>query len=224
MRKTCIIFMLLVHGLGIVENDTISMRLIGNVTLDILNTTITTIHGTCADCLCKLGVNSTFFGLTCFVSNRTCQLFSIVDQNKPYRLIGSSSASLYLLSLPTYGAVQSSTLLVTGEYLWPFDSTFQDTSTTFIGTPVNNPTFSNMTINGYGFSLSLTSSMSQSVSFSQPTLKLFNQSWTLKCGSTFMTLTPSRIFRWLHNVNLLSPVNISTYSFGTLLCTSVLFR
>ena len=172
--------MLLVHGLGIVENDTISMRLIGNVTLDILNTTITTIHGTCADCLCKLGVNSTFFGLTCFVSNRTCQLFSIVDQNKPYRLIGSSSASLYLLSLPTYGAVQSSTLLVTGEYLWPFDATFQDTSATFIGTPVNNPTFSNVTINGYGYSLSLTASMSQSVSFSQPTLKLFNQSWTFE--------------------------------------------
>ena len=162
MKQKLIFIILFTHGQGIIESDTISVGLIRNVSLDILNVSVTIVHGLCRDCLCELLANATYFGLTCFADNVTCQLYSASNQNKPYRLVASSSASLYLLSLPTYDAVQSTNA---GEYLWPFDATFQDTSTRFIGTPVNNPTFSNMTINGYGFSLSLTASMSQSVSF-----------------------------------------------------------
>ena len=66
------------------------------------------------------------------------------------------------------------------EYLWSFDSTFRDASSTFNGTPTNNATFSPSTINGYGASLSLLGSSAQSVSVSQPLLKLYNQSWTFE--------------------------------------------
>ena len=67
-----------------------------------------------------------------------------------------------------------------GEYLWPFDSTLRDTSSTFNGTPTNDPTFSNSTITGYGSSLSLQASLRQSVSIAQPFLPLFNRSWTFE--------------------------------------------
>ena len=76
--------------------------------------------------------------------------------------------------------------LVTGsplalvEYLWTFDSTFQDISTTFSAAPMNNATFSSTSITGYGSSLSLSSSAQQSVNISSPPLKLFNQSWTFE--------------------------------------------
>ena len=67
-----------------------------------------------------------------------------------------------------------------GDYLWTFDSTFQDISATFNGTPVNNATFSNSTITGYGSSLSLNVAMNQCVSIAQPFLPLFNRSWTFE--------------------------------------------
>ena len=67
-----------------------------------------------------------------------------------------------------------------GNYLWTFDSTFDDTSSTFDGTPINNASFSNSTINGYGFSLSLNASMNQSVSITQPFLSLVHRSWTFE--------------------------------------------
>ena len=67
-----------------------------------------------------------------------------------------------------------------GEYLWTFDSKFQDTSATLNGTPVNNATFSSLTITGYGSSLSLNASINQSVSIAQPFLPLYNRSWTFE--------------------------------------------
>ena len=73
-------------------------------------------------------------------------------------------------------------------YLWSFDSTFQDTSSTFNGTPTNNATFSPSTINGYGASLSLLGSSAQSVSVSQPFLKLYNQSWTFEAWIYLVSL------------------------------------
>ena len=74
----------------------------------------------------------------------------------------------------------SATQIASKEYLWPFDSTLQDTSSTFNGTPINNPIYSQRTITGYGSSLSLNSSMHQSVSIAQPFLPLFNRSWTFE--------------------------------------------
>ena len=45
---------------------------------------------------------------------------------------------------------------------------------------MNNASFSNSTITGYGSSLSLIASMSQFLSTAQPFLPLFNQSWTFE--------------------------------------------
>ena len=67
-----------------------------------------------------------------------------------------------------------------GEYLWTFDSTFEDTSSTFRGKPINCPSFCPTTITGYGFSLSLDGAKNQSVSIAQPFLPLFNRSWTFE--------------------------------------------
>ena len=53
-------------------------------------------------------------------------------------------------------------------------------SATFNGTPINNATFSNSTITGYGTSLSLNAAMNQYVSIAQPFLPLFNRSWTFE--------------------------------------------
>ena len=70
--------------------------------------------------------------------------------------------------------------MVVVEYLWPFDSTFRDTSITFNGTPFNSPTFSPSAITGYGSSLSLVASSSQYASIDHPFLKLHDQSWTFE--------------------------------------------
>ena len=78
------------------------------------------------------------------------------------------------------GTTMDGSSLAPDEYLWTFDSTLQDTSSTFNGTPINNATFSPFTITGYGFSLSLESSMNQCVSIDQPFLPLFNRSWTFE--------------------------------------------
>ena len=66
------------------------------------------------------------------------------------------------------------------EYLWPFDSTLQDTTTTFNGASFNSPTFSSLTITGYGSSLSLVASSNQYASIDHPYLKLYDQSWTFE--------------------------------------------
>ena len=74
----------------------------------------------------------------------------------------------------------SATQIASKDYLWPFDWTLQDTSSTFNGTPINNPTYFQRTITGYGASLSLNSSMHQSVSINQSFVPLYNRSWTFE--------------------------------------------
>lgn len=66
------------------------------------------------------------------------------------------------------------------DYLWTFDSTYQDLSSTFQGTPVNGPRFNSSTITGYGSSLSFSSAASQVVVTSTPILPLNNRSWTFE--------------------------------------------
>ena len=80
------------------------------------------------------------------------------------------------------------------EYLWTFDSTFQDLSGTYIGTPKNGSNFSSNSITGYGSSLSLLSTKNQSLLIPNPQLKLYNQSWTFEA--------------WIHLTN---NSNSSTY-------------
>ena len=74
----------------------------------------------------------------------------------------------------------STTSTALGDYLWTFDSTFEDTSSTFRGEPINCPSFSASTITGYGSSLSLIASMSQFLSVTVPSLPLFDRSWTFE--------------------------------------------
>ena len=68
----------------------------------------------------------------------------------------------------------------TVEYLWTFDSTFQDLSAIFTGLPMGGANFSSNSITGYGLSLSLSRSKSQYLLIPDPQLKLYNQSWTFE--------------------------------------------
>ena len=143
------------------------------------------INGTCHECLCKLITNATFFAVTCFHRNLTCQLHPIIDQNQSLAIKYSHDTSLYIRSADNWipstantpaselGSLYSDAPVTTrpcmvSEYVCSFDSTFQDTSSTFYAIPLNNPGYSSSTITGYGTSLSLESSMNQSLSIDHP--------------------------------------------------------
>ena len=81
------------------------------------------------------------------------------------------------------------TLMAPDEYLWTFDLTFQDASSTFNGTPINNVSFSNSTITGYGSSLAFDSSMNQSIVITEPFLPLFNRSWAFEAWIYLSNMT-----------------------------------
>ena len=170
------IAILVLHGLANIELGAVSVGIVRNASLLILNANTTIIHGPCEACVCSLLTQPTFFSLNCRSDSLTCELYSVSDQNRAFTLMTGVNVSFYFLSLPTYTAPQSGTV----EYLWPFDSTVDDTSSTFIGTPVNDASFSQLTIAGYGSSLSLNASMGQSVAIDQPYLKLYDQSWTFE--------------------------------------------
>ena len=74
------------------------------------------------------------------------------------------------------------------EYLWTFDLTYQDVSSTFNGTPINGPQFSPLSINGYGSSISFSSAAQQSVVTSTPFLSLNNRSWTFEAWIYLQTI------------------------------------
>ena len=178
----------LVHGLVILELNAVRIGFIHNVSLNILNVKATMINGTCDECICSLLANATFFAVNCLADRHSCDLHLRENKKNPFNLITGSNASFYFLSLPTNVAPQ----VFTVEYLWTFDSTFQDTSSTFNGTPTNHAQFSSSTITGYGSSLSLNGSSNQSVQIDQPSLKLYNQSWTFEawiCLAAGMTGT-----------------------------------
>ena len=175
MRRTLFIAFLLFH-LAVVTVSTTRVGIISNISLTLLGTNTTIVNGTCEDCVCFLLANTSFFSLNCFHGNLTCELHAKSDQNKPFTLTTGVNASFYFLDLPTY-MVSPATIV---EYHWSFDSTVQDASSTFNGTPVNNASFSSSTITGYGSSLSIIASLNQSVFIDQPFLKLNNQSWTFE--------------------------------------------
>ena len=215
MKPILVALALLLHQWTTEGVTTTSVGIIRNASLTILNTSATTINGTCEECLCALLVNSTVFSVNCFHENLTCQLHFTENQNKPFVLIDSANTAFYFVSLPTYVASQSTDSTtheitsqstskspceefstdqvifcrgatnlgqppVSGGYLWTFDSTFQDTSSTFNGTPMNNASFSNLTITGYGSSLSLSASMNQFLTIAHPFLELSKRSWTFE--------------------------------------------
>ena len=170
------ITILVLHGLAMMELGAVPVGIIRNASLHILNGNTTVITGTCEACVCSLLTQPTFFSLNCRSNHLICELYSVSDQNKAFTVLTDVNSSFYFLSLPTYTTSQA----VIVEYLWPFDSTFDDTSSTFIGAPFNNPTLSPSTITGYGASLSLVGTSTQSVFVSQPFLRLYNQSWTFE--------------------------------------------
>ena len=183
--RSVLITILVLHGLATLELGAVPVGVIHNVSLTVLNTNTTRINGTCEQCVCSLLVGSAFFALNCFHDNRTCNLYSASNKNKPFSLITSGNVSLYFLSIPTY----SPPYVATANYLWSFDSTFRDTSSTFNGTPVNSPTFFSSTITGYGSSLSLSATLTQAVSIDQPYLQLYNQSWTFEAWIRLASIT-----------------------------------
>ena len=138
----------------------------------------TTIHGTCETCLCALVSDPSLFSLNCFPNNLTCEMHSKVDQDKPFTLVDSTMSDYYFITLPTQAV----------EYLWTFDSTFQDVSSTFNTIPMNSPNFSSTSITGYGSSLRLSLASQQYLLVSTPLLRLYNQSWTFEA--------------WIYPINL----------------------
>ena len=169
----------------------VPIGIIRNVTLDIPGANTTIINSTCDECVCSLLANPAFFSLNCRSDSLTCELYSTQDQNRSFSLLSGTSTSFYFRSLPAFddecvnditGALTSTgnSMAPNGEHLWTFDSTLRDSSSTFNGTPINSPSFSTSTITGYGSSLSLNSSMNQSLSFDQPFLPLFKRSWTFE--------------------------------------------
>ena len=153
--------------------QTVSLGSMRNVSLEIFYTSSTFVDGDRSTCICYLLSNDQFFSFNHFPSSRLCQFFLKSDQNKSFTLSSNTSSNFHFLSLPIR-------IAPTTTLLWSFDSTFNDQSRTFNGTPVNNATFSPSTYSGYGSSLSLVVSLRQSVTFASPFLNLTNQSWTFE--------------------------------------------
>ena len=165
---------------------TASFGVIHNVFLKIAQGNTTRINGTCETCLCALVSNPSLFSFNCFRANLTCELHPTSDQDKPFTLVDSITSEYYFISLPTYkesslsitstSAIATKMPLSAGDYLWTFDSTFQDLSGSFNTIPKNGSNFSSASITGYGSSLSLARVKSQYLLIPSPQLKLDNQS------------------------------------------------
>lgn len=78
------------------------------------------------------------------------------------------------------GVIATTTTPYGVEYLWTFDSNYQDLSATFDGIPINGVEFSAFTITGYGTSLSLVSAVQQAVLIEKPFIDLSDGSWTFE--------------------------------------------
>ena len=164
-----------------IEGSNVSTGVIRNVSLKIPQGNTTKIDGTCQSCLCALNSNPSLFGFSCFIDNLTCEMYAKADQDRPFSLLNFVTSSFYFFSFLTYEPSPStanfiaklttvSTPPIPVEYLWTFDSTFQDLSGTFVGTPKNSSNFSsNYSITGYGSSLSLSRPKSQCLLISKPT-------------------------------------------------------
>jgi hypothetical protein len=97
------------------------------------------------------------------------------DQNRSFQMVPSASTVFYFLSLPM------SPVSVTKMYFWSFDSNFNDQSSTLKFLAVNNASLSDdMTITGYGSSLSLNVALAQHLYNADSFLNLAKTSWTFE--------------------------------------------
>ena len=186
-----ILFTVLCGYWTIIQSSKVSVGVIRNVSLKISQSNTTLSYGTCQSCLCALYANPSLFGFNCFSSNLTCEMYAKADQDKPFSLLNFATSSFYFFSFPTYEPSPStanfiaelttvSTPPIPVEYLWTFDSTFQDLSATFSGIAMGGANFSSTSITGYGSSLFLSASKSQYLNIPNPQLKLHSQSWTFE--------------------------------------------
>ena len=107
MKPTRVLLLFLIHILPIIEGSEVPLGVIYNASLKMINANATLIHGTCRECLCMFFENATFFALNCFTGNLTCELHSVLDQNKPFTLTPSANTVFYFLSLPTFTTLTS---------------------------------------------------------------------------------------------------------------------
>ena len=176
--------------------DGISVGSIRNVSLSFSNSSSLLINATCAACLCRLYSSRNFASFNCYANNQSCRMHQKSDQNKSFLLMPSSITKFYFLSLPnvqsTSDMIGKISLLLSSsarrendslmlvDYLWTFDSSFNDQSSTMNFSSINGAGYSTSTITGYGASLSLNASQSQYLWMSEPFLNLLNTSWTFE--------------------------------------------
>ncbi|CAF1167386.1 unnamed protein product [Adineta steineri] len=135
-------------------------------------------------CICEMiQSNQSITALNYFSINQTCQLLisNITSSSIQFNLYTSLIFFNQTLILPqNINELTTIPPLVDVEYLWSFDSTYADTTSTFHGIPVNNAGFSSTSITGYGSSLSLNIAFNQSVIIDTPYLNLSQHSWTFE--------------------------------------------
>ena len=90
------------YPLTFIGVNCVSLGIIHNASLDILAANITTINGTCAQCVCRLLADPAFFSFNCYHQSITCQLHSAQNLNLPFALITNLDTSFYFRSLPTF--------------------------------------------------------------------------------------------------------------------------
>jgi len=182
MQNILLLTIVILFASSISTIQTIAVGLIQNTSLIMFNSTVTSFTGSLQQCLCQLA-NESFlsFSLNYFSHNQTCRLYLKSDQNKSFVLISYVTSHFYFLSLPYQNlSIPQSTHYHDLSWLFDSNSSITDTSQTFSGILLNNPTFSSSSISGYGYSLSFTASLSQGVVFPNPFLNLSNKSWTFE--------------------------------------------
>ena len=80
----------------------ISVGIIRNASLKIVQGNPSIIHGTCETCRCALFLDPSLFAFNCFSIAQTCEMFSKTDQGKPYAMVASNASTCYLSALPSY--------------------------------------------------------------------------------------------------------------------------
>ena len=103
-------------------------------------------------------------------------LLSLTTQCSIYRATSIGKISLLL----AISARRKNDSLMLVDYLWTFDSSFGDLSSTMNFTSINGARYSSSTITGYGATLSLNASQSQFLWMNAPFLVPANTSWTFE--------------------------------------------
>jgi hypothetical protein len=95
------VYVFLFHSFETISMSINSIPVISNVSLRVLDSSSTTMNGTCQTCLCAMILNTTqIFAFNCFHNNDTCQIFSKSFITNSFSLTNNSESSLYFLSLP----------------------------------------------------------------------------------------------------------------------------